>query len=138
MARVFEESFKIMAVELSYIKGFVSAAALELGIDAGRLSKWRMDPRFNGGNLLPKNDKLSPEEQELRELKKRLKEAELEMSTADKMCSVLKVSSSSFYKWLTKKSSHREEKSKKLKQLIQDEFEKVLNLNDIHQSMSRK
>lgn len=58
--------------------------------------------------------------------------------TADKMCSVLKVSSNSFYKWLTKKSSHREEKSKKLIQLIQDEFEKVLNLNDIHQSMSRK
>lgn len=44
MARVFKESFKIMAVELSYIKGFVSAAALELGIDAGRLFKWRMDP----------------------------------------------------------------------------------------------
>ena len=43
--------------------------------------------------------------------------------TADKMCSVLKVSSSSFYKWLTKKSSPRQEKSKKLIQLIQDEFE---------------
>jgi putative transposase len=43
---------------------------------------------------------------------------------ADKMCSVLKVSSSGFYKWLTKKSSPREEKSKKLIQLIQDEFEK--------------
>lgn len=78
MTRVFKESFKIMAVELSYIKGFVSAAALELGIDAGRIFKWRMDSRFNGGNLLPKNDKLSPEEQEFRELKKRLKEAELE------------------------------------------------------------
>ncbi|WP_160070420.1 transposase [Sphingobacterium bovisgrunnientis] len=78
MARVFEESFKIMAVELSCIKGSVSAAALELGIDPSRLTKWRMDPRFNGGNLLPKNDKISPEEQELRELKKRLKESELE------------------------------------------------------------
>ena len=78
MTRVFEESFKIMAVELSCLKGSVSAAALELGIDPGRITKWRMDPRFNGGNLLLKNDKLSPEEQELRELKKRLKEAELE------------------------------------------------------------
>lgn len=65
-----------MAVELSCIKGSVSAAALEL--DLSHLAKWRMDPRFNGGNLLPKNDKLSPEEQELRELKKRLKESELE------------------------------------------------------------
>ncbi|MEN5057828.1 transposase [Sphingobacterium kitahiroshimense] len=78
MGRVFEESFKILAVELSCAKGSVSAAALELGIDAGRISKWRTDPRFNGGNLLPKNDKLTPEEQDLRELKKRLKEAELE------------------------------------------------------------
>lgn len=44
--------------------------------------------------------------------------------TADKMCSVLKVSSSGFYKWLTKKNSSRQEKSKKIIQLIQDEFEK--------------
>jgi putative transposase len=43
---------------------------------------------------------------------------------ADKMCAVLKVSSSGFYKWLTKKSSLLEAKSKKLIQLIQDEFEK--------------
>ena len=78
MGRVFEESFKIMAVELSVAKGSVSSAALELGIDPGRITKWRMDPRFNGGNLLPKNGKLAPEEQELRELKKRLREAELE------------------------------------------------------------
>lgn len=49
MARVFKESFKIMAVELSYIKGFVSAAALELGIDAGRIFKWRMDPDSMAG-----------------------------------------------------------------------------------------
>lgn len=43
---------------------------------------------------------------------------------ADKMCSVLKVSSSGFYKWMTKKNSSGQEKNKKLIQLIQDEFEK--------------
>ncbi|MCI0922445.1 transposase [Sphingobacterium rhinopitheci] len=78
MARVFDESFKKMAVELSYLKGSVLEAAKELDLDASRLSKWRVDPRYNGGTLLPKNDKLTPEEQEIRELKKRLKEAELE------------------------------------------------------------
>ena len=129
MARLFEESFKIMAVELSCLKGSVSAATIVLGIDPDRVTNWRMDARFNGGNLLPKNDKLSPEEQELRELKKRLKEAELENEilkkavaifqgrlkvywfikenmnqyAADKMRSVLKVSSSGFYKWMKKK-----------------------------------
>ena len=78
MARVFDESFKKMAVELSYLKGSDLEAAKELDLDASRLSKWRVDPRYNGGTLLPKNDKLTPEEQEIRELKKRLKEAELE------------------------------------------------------------
>lgn len=78
MARIFDESFKKMAVELSYLKGSVLEAAKELDLDASRLSKWRVDPRYNGGTLLPKNDKLTPEEQEIRELKKRLKEAELE------------------------------------------------------------
>lgn len=88
MHRKFEESFKKMAVELSYLKGSVSAAARELDLDPSRLSKWRMDPRFNGGTLLPKNDKLSPEEQELRELKKRLKEAELENAILKKAVAI--------------------------------------------------
>lgn len=78
MARIFDESFKKIAVELSYLKGSVLEAAKELNLDASRLSKWRVDPRYNGGTLLPKNDKLTPEEQEIRELKKRLNEAELE------------------------------------------------------------
>lgn len=30
-----------MAVELSYVKGSVREAAEELGIDSGRISKWR-------------------------------------------------------------------------------------------------
>ncbi|MFZ4263783.1 hypothetical protein ACFRAE_17230 [Sphingobacterium sp. HJSM2_6] len=53
-------------------------AAKELEMDASRLSKWRMDPKYNVGTILPKNDKLTPEEQEVRELKKRLRDKELE------------------------------------------------------------
>jgi transposase len=78
MARIFDESFKKMAVDLSYLKGSVSEAAKELDLSASRLSKWRMDPRYNGGTVLPFNPKLSPEEQEIRTLKKKLKDAELE------------------------------------------------------------
>ena len=77
-----------MAVELSYLKGSVSQAARELDLDPGRLSKWRMDPRFNGGTLMHKNDKLSPEEQELRELRKRLKDAELENAILKKAVAI--------------------------------------------------
>lgn len=88
MKRVFDESFKKMAVDLSYLKGSVSEAAKELDLDASRLSKWRMDPRFNGGTILPKNDRLSPEEQEVRELRKRLKDAELENAILKKAVAI--------------------------------------------------
>lgn len=84
MARVFDESFKKMAVELSYSKGSVLQAARELDIDPSRLSKWRMDPRYNGGTILPKNDKASPQEQVVRELRKRLKDSELEIAILKK------------------------------------------------------
>ncbi|WP_461485241.1 transposase [Pedobacter sp.] len=88
MARVFEESFKKMAVELSYLKDSVAEGAREFDLALSRLSKWRMDPRFNGGTMLPKNDKLTPEEQELRELRKRLKEAELENAILKKALAI--------------------------------------------------
>jgi transposase len=39
--QVFDQAFKQMAVELSYAKGSVKVAATELGIDPGRISKWR-------------------------------------------------------------------------------------------------
>lgn len=88
MKRVFDESFKKMAVELSYLKGSVLEAAKELDMDASRLSKWRMDSRYNGGAVLPVNNKLTPEEQEIRELKKRLRDAELENAILKKAVAI--------------------------------------------------
>jgi len=37
--RVFDETFKQMAVELSHAKGSVQEDARELGIDSGRITK---------------------------------------------------------------------------------------------------
>ena len=88
MGRFFDESFKKMAVELSYVKESVISAAKELDIDADLLSKWRRDPRFNGGTFVPKNAKLSSDEQEVRELRKRLKEAELENAILKKAVAI--------------------------------------------------
>ena len=76
--RVFDEEFKKMAVELSRIKGSVREAAQELDMDASRLSKWRNDPRFNGGKIMMDIAGLSQEQMEIRRLKKALKSAELE------------------------------------------------------------
>jgi transposase len=88
MARVFDESFKKMAVELSYLKDSVAQAAKELDLAPSRLSKWRQDPRFNGGTILPLNGKLTAEEQEIRILKKKLKDAELENSILKKAVAI--------------------------------------------------
>lgn len=88
MKIVFDESFKKMAVELSCMKGSVSEAAKELDMDASPLSKWGMDSRYHGGTVLPKNNKLAPEEIKLRELKKRLKDAELENTILKKAVAI--------------------------------------------------
>ena len=83
MNRKFDNSFKIMAVDLSVVKGSVAEIAKELDIDPSLLSKWRRNPRYNGNKALPDNPRISPEEQELRILRKKLKDKELE-------CEILK------------------------------------------------
>lgn len=76
--RVFDDEFKRMAVELSKMKSSVKEAAIELDIDASRLSKWRNNPQFNGGKIMMDIVGLSEEQMEIRRLKKALKNAELE------------------------------------------------------------
>jgi transposase len=78
MHRKFDDSFKIMAVDLSVVKGSVADVAKELDIDPSLLSKWRRNPRDNGNKVLPDNPKISPEEQESRILRKKLRDTELE------------------------------------------------------------
>ncbi|HWV73230.1 MAG TPA: hypothetical protein VN040_16020 [Pseudosphingobacterium sp.] len=41
----------------------------------------------------------------------------------ERMCSIIKVSSSGFYKWLTKPKSNRERKTEELSKLIREEHE---------------
>jgi transposase len=76
--RVFDDEFKKMAVELSRVKDSVKVAATELGLDPSRLSKWRNNPRLNGGKVTMDVSGLSEEQMEIRRLKKALKNAELE------------------------------------------------------------
>lgn len=83
MRKKFDDSFKKMAVELSTFKGSVSEAAKELDLTPSLLSRWRHDARYNGGKVLPENPKVSSEEQEIRILRKKLRDSELE-------CEILK------------------------------------------------
>ena len=88
MYRKFDDSFKIMAVDLSVVKGSVSDVAKELEIDPSLLSKWRSNPRYNGNKALPDNPKISPEEQELRILRKKLRDTELERDILKKAIAI--------------------------------------------------
>lgn len=88
MHRKFDDSFKIMAVDLSVVKGSVAKVAKELEIDPSLLSKWRRNPRYNGNKVLPDNPKISPEEQELRILRKKLRDTELERDILKKAIAI--------------------------------------------------
>ena len=82
--RFYDESFKRMAVELSYAKGAVKPVAEELGIDPGRLSKWRQ----RASAPKEKAAELSQEQKEIKRLQKELKEAQLERDILKKAVSI--------------------------------------------------
>ena len=65
-----------MAVELSYARDSVKEAAAELGIDPGRISKWRQQQQ--GGSAEKSAVGLTEEQKQIRRLEKALKEAQLE------------------------------------------------------------
>jgi transposase-like protein len=82
--RVFDASFKRMAIDLSYARGSVKEVAEELGIDPGRISKWRQQH-----SLLEKSPiRLTDEQKEIRRLQKELKEAQLERDILKKAVSI--------------------------------------------------
>lgn len=51
MHRKYDDSFKIMAVELCVVRGAVAEVAKELDVDPSLLSKWRRNPRYNGNKV---------------------------------------------------------------------------------------
>ncbi len=83
--RVFDTAFKKMAVELSYARGSVKEAATELGIDPGRITKWRHQQQSPGEKPAAG---LTEEQKEIRRLQKALKEAQLERDILKKAVSI--------------------------------------------------
>ncbi len=75
--RVFDEAFKEMAVELSYAKGSIQEAARELGVDPGRISKWRQRHKKTDQILL-QTATFTDEQQQIRRLQRELREAQME------------------------------------------------------------
>ena len=78
--KIYDKALKEKAVQLSYDRTNVSELARELGITAPQLYKWRKEfEEFGEGSFPGKgNLKLTPEQEKIHELEKRLKDAELE------------------------------------------------------------
>ena len=73
---------------MSVVRGSVADVAKELDIAPSLLSKWRRNPSYNGNKVLTDNPKISPEEQELRVLRKKLRDAELERDILKKAIAI--------------------------------------------------
>ncbi len=72
----FDASFKRMAIDLSYARGSIKEVAEELGIDPGRLSKWRQKDSLPVRSA----EGLTDEQREIKRLQKELKEAVLDLA----------------------------------------------------------
>ncbi len=84
--RVYDVAFKKMAVELSDAKGSVKAAAIELGLDPGRISKWKT--QYSNGNSSVSVINLNDEQKEIKRLQKELRDAQQERDILKKAVSI--------------------------------------------------
>ena len=133
MARVkrhFSNEFKQEAVRLSYERENIKDLSDELGIEVARIYKWRTAERKTPAKVAPVKKSEHPE---VKEFRKALKNAELELEILKKavpivlqerwevyqfiamnkenysikrMCRVLKVSRSCYYRWSTRSISN--------------------------------
>jgi len=88
--KIYDPAFKIKAVELSNNRNNLSEVARELGIKVSLLYKWRKDYQEYGEGSFPGNGslKLTPEQERIYELEKKLKDAELEREILKKAISI--------------------------------------------------
>jgi len=72
--KIYDKAFKVKAVQLSYGRTNISEYGRDLGITAPQLYKWRKEfEEFGDGSFPGKGKlKLSPEQEKIHELEKRL------------------------------------------------------------------
>lgn len=88
--RNYTVDFKEKANDLSYARGSVVEICRELDIPNSVLSRWRKESNSYGKNSFPGkgNPKLTDEQKEIAELKKRLRNAELERDILKKAIAI--------------------------------------------------
>ncbi|MCK8826569.1 IS3 family transposase [Natroniella acetigena] len=143
--RTYSEQFKRETVELSFnSEKTCKEIAEDLGLSYHNLIRWRKEYRDNKDQAFPGQgkQKLSPEQEEIKQLKEELRIAKQERDIFKKssrhipketkmkygfirehrnefpitrMCQVLGVSRSGYYSWLNRKPSKRKQENYKLK-----------------------
>ncbi len=88
--RNYSVAFKEKAVELSYARGSVVEICRELDIPTSVLSRWRRESQAYGKNSFPGkgNPKLTDEQKEIAELKKKLRDTEIERDILKKAIAI--------------------------------------------------
>lgn len=88
--KIYDAAFKVKAVELSNERSNLSELARELGMKVSLLYKWRKDYQEYGEGSFPGkgNLKLTPEQERIHELEKKLKDAEMERDILKKAISI--------------------------------------------------
>ena len=77
MAKVYEQEFKVMLVELLNSGRKVQEVSDEYGLNGNMLRSWKREYEAKSGDFSKKRE-ISPEEQELKTLRKELREVTLE------------------------------------------------------------
>jgi len=88
--RNYSVEFKEKAVELSYARGSVVEICRELDIPTSVLSRWRRESQDYGKNSFPGkgNPKLTDDQKEIAELKKKLRDTEIERDILKKAIAI--------------------------------------------------
>ena len=78
--KIYDKAFKEKAVQLSYERTNISELARKMGVAAPQFYKWCKELEEFGEGSFPGrgNLKLTPEQEKIHELEKKLKDAELE------------------------------------------------------------
>jgi len=86
--REYTTEFKQKAVELSYARGNAAEVCRELGLNPSVLGRWRREAKKYGENSFPGkgNPKLTDEQREIAELKKKPGDTEIEHYILKKHC----------------------------------------------------
>lgn len=88
--RKYDANFKSTAIELSYTRGNIREVAEEFGIRPELLYRWRREKNKYEHNISPDrgNPKLTDDQREIAELKKQLRDAQLERYILKKAISI--------------------------------------------------